>query len=89
MTSGETASESDAAELDALLGEYVIVTKQDAVDAMAAYLAAWLSNVPEARDMAPDKLQEALVHTINVRGYMPGRAAWRCCSSRGMHVLTS
>jgi hypothetical protein len=53
-------------ELDALLGEYVVVTKQDAIDAMAAYLAAMLANIPEAQGMDPAKLQEALVVTVRV-----------------------
>jgi hypothetical protein len=61
-----STTRTDTAELDAILGDYVVVTKQDAIDAMAAYLAAWLSNIPEAKGMEPLKLQEALLTTIQV-----------------------
>lgn len=55
-----------ADELDALLGEYVVVSKEDAIAAMACYIAAWLSTVPEAKDMDPVKLQKAVLTSIKV-----------------------
>lgn len=55
-----------ADELDTLLGEYVVVTKEDAIAAMACYIAAWLSTVPEAQDMEPAQLQKAVLASIKV-----------------------
>lgn len=59
-------SEQGSEELDALLDGFVVVSKEDAVDAMASYLAAWLSSVPEAQNMDPKKLQHALLTTVKV-----------------------
>ena len=56
-----------ADELDAVLGEYVMVSKADAVEAMASYIAAWLSTVPEAKNMEPHQLQGAILGSIKVR----------------------
>ena len=53
-------------ELDELLGDYVVVTKEDAVAAMASYIAAWLSNVPEAKNMEPAQLQSAIIGGVRV-----------------------
>lgn len=54
-------------ELDALLGSYVIVSHDDAVNAMACYIAAWLSNVPEAQQLEPAQLQQAVLQGVKVR----------------------
>ena len=62
-----THSDEGTEELDALLGSYVVVTKEDAVAAMASYIAAWLSTVPEAQAMDPVKLQAAILHGVKVR----------------------
>jgi hypothetical protein len=62
-----THTEAGTNELDELLGDYVVVTKADAVAAMAAYIAAWLSTVPEAQNMDPRKLQTAILSGVNVR----------------------
>lgn len=56
-------------ELDAAmgpLGTWAVVDKADAVDAMAAYLAAWLSQTPEAQNLDPRQLQAALLNSIKV-----------------------
>lgn len=56
-------------ELDAVmgpLGSWTIVDKSDAVDAMASYLAAWLSQTPEAQNLDPLQLQAALLSSLKV-----------------------
>lgn len=55
---------ASAAELDEVMGGYVLVSKQDAVDAMAAFIAACLASVPEARVMEPKQLQKALLTSV-------------------------
>lgn len=59
-------SDQGSEELDALLDGFVVITKEDAVEAMASYLAAWLSSVPEAQNMEPKQLQRALLTTVKV-----------------------
>lgn len=59
-------SEQGSEELDILLDGFVVITKEDAVEAMASYLAAWLSSVPEAQNMEPQLLQRALLSTVKV-----------------------
>eukprot|EP00892_Ulva_mutabilis_P004751 jgi/Ulvmu1/2648/UM014_0100.1 len=54
-------------ELDAVmgpLGSWTVVDKTDAVDAMASYLAAWLSQTPEAQNLEPKQLQAALLSSL-------------------------
>ena len=77
---GREVPHSDTAgtvELDELLGDYVVVTKEDAVNAMAAYIAAWLSTVPEAKNMDPKKLQGAILTGVKVRWLALRRSG--CC----------
>ena len=77
---GREVPHSDTAgtvELDELLGDYVVVTKEDAVNAMAAYIAAWLSTVPEAKNMDPKKLQGAILTGVKVRWSAIRRSG--CC----------
>jgi len=59
----------ETAELDTLLGEqgWVLVSKADAIDAMAAFIAAFVASLPEAQGMSPEKLQHALLVTIQAR----------------------
>jgi hypothetical protein len=78
-------------ELDALLGSFVVITKEDAVEAMASYLAAWLSSVPEAQNMDPKKLQQALLTSVKVCRGTCGLAclvlADHCCSAAADMLL--
>lgn len=46
---------------------YVMLNRQDAIEAMAYYIALHLSRVPEAQAMDPKQLQEALNGTFKVR----------------------
>lgn len=54
-------------------GGFVVVTRQDAVEAMAYFIADCLSRSPEAQSMDPKQLQKALGETMaSLR-----RAKWR------------
>jgi hypothetical protein len=81
-------SEEGTEELDELLGDYVVVTKEDAVNAMASYIAAWLSTVPEAQTMDPKKLQGAILHGVKVC-YSSTRSAAVCKVSSQVFGHTS
>lgn len=71
QTRGCPHTPEGAEELDAVLGEYVMVSKEDAVAAMASYIAAWLSTVPEAKNMEPAQLQGAILGSIKARCPLP------------------
>eukprot|EP00983_Pelagomonas_calceolata_P014999 476918-Pelagomonas_calceolata.AAC.3 len=47
---------------------YVVVQQEDAVEAMAFYLAQCIAAHPEAQKLAPKQLQDALSSTLQVRG---------------------
>lgn len=59
------------------LGSWTVIDKADAVDAMASYLAAWLSQTPEAQNLDPLQLQAALLESIKVSHELQPR----CCHS--------
>ena len=48
------------------LGSYVLVEKEDVLDAIGTFIAAYLATVPEAQHMKPDDLQQALTSTFRV-----------------------
>ena len=48
------------------LGGYVLVEKQDVLDAIGTFVAAYLATVPEAQNMKPAELQQALSSTFRV-----------------------
>jgi len=60
------------------LQEWQLVDQQDVLDAVAAFIAAYLLQQPEARGMAPDKLQAALALTFNElrKGRLESMWAW-------------
>lgn len=45
-------------------GEYIVVEHSDAVDALAAFLAAYLVSLPEAQAMTPAQLQAAMRQSL-------------------------
>ena len=49
------------------LDSYIMVEKDDVMDAMAAFVAAYLMQLPEAQHLKPDELQRALGGAIAVR----------------------
>lgn len=48
------------------LGSYVLVEKEDVLDAIGTFVAAYLATVPEAQHMKPAELQRALTSTFRV-----------------------
>lgn len=67
------------------LGSYVLVEKEDVLDAIGTFVAAYLATVPEAQHMRPAELQQALTSTFrdlrkgHVRKFWEwGRCAYRC-----------
>ena len=48
------------------LGSYVLVEKEDVLDAIGTFVAAYLATVPEAQHMKPAELQQALTSTFRV-----------------------
>lgn len=66
-------------------GSYVLVEKEDVLDAIGTFVAAYLATVPEAQHMKPADLQQALTSTFrdlrkgHVRRFWEwGRCAYRC-----------
>lgn len=53
---------------------YVVVDRSDVVDAIGAFVAAYLATLPEAQHMQPKQLQQALKQTFQVR------EACQCCT---------
>ncbi len=51
---------------DEELQEYVIVQREEVIDAMGAFIAAYLANLPEAKKMDPQQLQKALQSALKV-----------------------
>lgn len=46
--------------------EFVMVSKEDAIEGMAYYIALYLSRTPEAQKMDPKQLQQALTMAFQV-----------------------
>lgn len=46
---------------------YVVVDHRDVLDAIGAFVAAYLATLPEAQHMQPKQLQEALKQTFQAR----------------------
>ncbi|XP_020257481.1 uncharacterized protein LOC109834005 [Asparagus officinalis] len=47
---------------------YVHVSKEDIVEAIACFMAAYLSSLKETKDLTPNQLQEALSKTFSAKG---------------------
>ena len=56
----------EAKETEPLDG-YVMVEKDDVMEAMATFVAAYLMQLPEAQHLKPHELQTALASAIGVR----------------------
>ncbi len=48
------------------LDSYVVVDRSDVTEAIAAFVAAYLATLPEAQNLQPKQLQQALKHTFQV-----------------------
>ena len=78
VSSEEAAAAPEPEPLDA----YVMVEKDDVMDAMATFVAAYLMQLPEAQHLKPQELQQALGGAIAVRrSWGPGRRAVTLTSS--------
>lgn len=49
------------------LADYVVVQREEVIEAMGAFVAAYLANLPETQKMDPQQLQLALQHALKVR----------------------
>ena len=72
-------SSEEAAEAPPLepLDEYVMVEKDDVMEAISAFVAAYLVQLPEAQHLKPDELQRALGGAIAVGPRAPHADAQR------------
>lgn len=48
-------------------GDYIVVEKEDVVDALSQFIAAYLATLPEAQNLEPRQLQCAITTTLKVR----------------------
>ena len=49
------------------LDSYVVVDREDVLDALGAFIAAYLASLPEARNLQPAQLQAALKQAFQAR----------------------
>lgn len=72
-------------------GDYVVVERDDVVDALAAFIAAYIVSLPEARQMEPRELQAAVVGTMHElrKGRMRRLWDWGRCFYRAGVVAYS
>jgi hypothetical protein len=62
----ENEPEKDTKEVQDGLGSdgYVIVNQEDIVDSIASYIARYISSVPQAKNLTPKELQEAMTQAF-------------------------
>lgn len=65
------------------LQSYVIVMKEDVIEAIGMYVAAYLANVPEAANLQPAELQAALCRSLKV-GSAPNQST---CFQTGLVMM--
>lgn len=83
---GECGLDPAAAALAAAaIGDFVVIDKNDAVEAMAYYIALYISRMPEAQRMQPKELQMALRETFAILR----RSKWRMVWSWGRLIYRS
>lgn len=70
----EAAAEGEAEALDS----YVLVGREDVLEAVGAFIAAYLASLPEAQNLQPAQLQSALKQAFQARPALQGVA----CSKR-------
>jgi hypothetical protein len=51
------------------LDQYVVINKADVLDAIGSFVAAYLVTIPEAQNLQPVELQNALKKTFKVSTY--------------------
>ena len=50
-----------------LLDSYVVVNKEDVLEAMGCFVASYLAQLPQAQNLQPAELQKAIKHAFKVR----------------------
>lgn len=75
---GNNSSDGDSSSSSASHDDWVQVEKDDAVQAMAYYIALVVAGLPEAQNMPPAQLQEALAQTLRSlkRSKFKAMCAW-------------
>lgn len=64
---------------------YVLISQQDALEAMGCFVAAYLATLPDAQKMEPQELQKALVNSFKVSWqpfYLQSLGLW-CMKATG------
>lgn len=59
------------------LESYVVVEREDVLEAIGAFVAAYLATLPEAQNMEPKQLQRALVQAFQELRRGPTQNMWR------------
>lgn len=52
-----------------MMDQYVLVNKADVLDAIGSFVAAYLVTIPEAQNLQPAELQNALKKTFKVSAH--------------------
>lgn len=74
VTEADTAgSQVSAADMES----YVVIDRSDVVDAIGAFVAAYLATLPEAQHMQPKQLQQALKQTFQELKQSRIKQMWR------------
>lgn len=73
-----TSSPSSSSSPSLLDGSYVIVSRDDVVDAVAHFIASYVASLPQSRDLDPKALRSALATTLGElrRGKVKKLWAW-------------
>ena len=53
-------------------GDYVFVEREDVVDALSAFIAAYVASLPDTRGMDPRQMQQAIAIAFQVSGWPSG-----------------
>ncbi len=48
------------------MDSYVLVNKEDVLEAMGSFVAAYLAELPQAQNLQPAELQQAIRHAFKV-----------------------
>ena len=73
LLSGTHCSLQEAAQEDAggeALDSYVVVNKEDVLEAMGCFVASYLAQLPQAQNLQPAELQLAIKHAFKVRAHL-------------------
>ena len=62
------------------LHSYVVVERQDVLEAIGTFVAAYLATIPQAQDLPPKELQAAVARAFQVGGSSP----WSCSTAASL-----